>query len=201
MAELPSKVLPAGTDISKLGLHPQARSYPQRPHRRPLKVAVMLGPAMPPAIMPVAGAGLQHGHGTPFNLAWKLAWVLSAPDTPAQTYKYRARARPTPRRAMIDLFVAAGRIFYPRKFAARRDVSTWLLNQIPRFSAISARCAMPMPSATGWWHEKLRAGRRSAACSSSRVRTSTARSTVSDDVISAPGFALCWPGAPTPTIG
>jgi 3-(3-hydroxy-phenyl)propionate hydroxylase len=102
---------------------------------------------------------------------------------------------------MIDLSVAAGRIFYPRNVfkAAVRDVSTWLLNQIPAFKRyFSEMRYKPMPFYSDGLvvHEKL--ARKGSPVGrlfiQPRVRTLDGEVKLLDDVIG-PGFALLAWGA------
>lgn len=201
MAELLSKVLPAGTDINKLDfIRKRVYTHNARIADRWKVGRVMLaGDAA--HIMPVwQGQGYNTGMRDATNLAWKLAWVLKgkASDTLLETYNIE---RPPHAKAMIDLSVAAGRIFYPRNVfkAAARDVSTWLLNQIPAFKRyFSEMRYKPMPFYSDGLvvHEKV--ARKGSPVGrlfiQPRVRTLDGEVKLLDDVIG-PGFALLAWGA------
>jgi len=102
---------------------------------------------------------------------------------------------------MIDLSVAAGRIFYPRNVfkAAFRDASTWLLNQIPAVKRyFSEMRYKPMP----FYPEGLVVHEKTPRKNSPvgrlfiqpRVRTQAGEVKLLDDVIGT-GFALLSWGA------
>lgn len=84
-------------------------------------------------IMPVwQGQGYNSGMRDAFNLAWKLALVVSgkAGDTLLDTYQQERRDHA---KAMIDLSVTAGNVLAPAKrwHGTVRDGISWLLNYIP----------------------------------------------------------------------
>ena len=201
MAELLGKVLPPGTDINKLDfIRKRVYTHNARIADRWKVGRVMLsGDAA--HIMPVwQGQGYNTGMRDATNLAWKLAWVVKglASDTLLETYNIE---RPPHAKAMIDLSVAAGRIFYPRNVfkAAVRDVSTWLLNQIPavkRYFSEMRYKPMPFYSEGLVVHEKTVRGNSPVGrlFIQPRVRTQSGEVRLLDDVIGT-GFALLSWGA------
>lgn len=148
MAELLAKVLPAGTDINQLDFI-RKRVYTHNARiadRWRVGRVCLTGDAA--HIMPVwQGQGYNTGMRDATNLAWKLAYVIHGrtSDQLLETYQVE---RPRHAKAMIDLSVAAGRIFYPRNplKAKLRDLSTWFLNKIPAVrSYFSEMRYKPMP--------------------------------------------------------
>ena len=201
MAELLSKVLPAGTDIDKLDfIRKRVYTHNARIADRWCVGRVMLsGDAA--HIMPVwHGQGYNTGMRDATNLAWKLDYVVKgmASETLLETYNIE---RPPHAKAMIGLSVAAGRIFYPRNLfkAAFRDASTWLLNLIPpvkRYFSEMRYKPMPFYPEGVVVHEK--AARKNSPVGrlfiQPRVRTQAGEVKLLDDVIGK-GFALLAWGA------
>ena len=201
MAVLLAKVLPANVDISRLDFI-RKRVYTHNARiadRWKIGRIMLAGDAA--HIMPVwQGQGYNTGMRDATNLAWKLAYVVKglASDTLLETYNIE---RPPHAKAMIDLSVAAGRIFYPRNVfkAAVRDVSTWLLNQIPpvkRYFSEMRYKPMPFYSEGLVVHEKT--ARKNSPVGrlfiQPRVRTLAGEVKLLDDVIGT-GFALLAWGA------
>lgn len=199
MKELMAKVLPEGTDISKIDfIRKRVYIHNARIADRWRVGRVMLsGDAA--HIMPVwQGQGYNTGMRDATNLAWKLAYVVNgmASDTLLETYN---QERPPHAKAMIDLSVAAGKIFYPRSWlkSTARDVSTWVLNKIPAFKRYFAEMRYkPMP----FYREGLVVHEKIPRPNSPvgklfiqpKVRTRAGEVKLLDDVIG-PGFALlCW---------
>lgn len=84
-------------------------------------------------IMPVwQGQGYNSGMRDAFNLAWKLALVVSGKAGEALLDSYQQERRDHAK-AMIDLSVTAGNVLAPPKrwHGAVRDGISWLLNYLP----------------------------------------------------------------------
>lgn len=203
MAELLAKVLPAGTDINRLDfIRKRVYTHNARIADRWKVGRVMLaGDAA--HIMPVwQGQGYNTGMRDATNLAWKLAYVVKgmASDTLLETYQIE---RPRHAKAMIDLSVAAGRIFYPRNpvKALFRDFTTWILNQIPpirRYFTEMRYKPMPFYEDGLVVHEKL--ARKESPVGrmfiQPKVRTREGEIKLLDDVLGKGFVLLAWGADP-----
>ena len=123
MAELLAKVLPAHVDISRLDfIRKRVYTHNARIAER-WKIGRILLAGDAAHIMPVwQGQGYNTGMRDATNLAWKLAYVINGKGSDALLETYQSE-RPLHAKAMIDLSVAAGRIFSPRNafLAGLRD--------------------------------------------------------------------------------
>ena len=203
LAELLSKVLPAGTDLSKLDfIRKRVYTHNARIADRWKVGRVMLaGDAA--HIMPVwQGQGYNTGMRDATNLAWKLAYVVKgkASDTLLETYQSE---RPGHAKAMIDLSVTAGRLFSPRNalVVALRDFTTWVLNAIPPIKRYFMEMRFkPMPFYENGLvvHEKIR--RKNSPVGrmfiQPMVRTRAGEIKLMDEVLGSGFTLLAWGADP-----
>ena len=201
MAELLAKVLPAHVDISRLDfIRKRVYTHNARIAER-WKIGRIMLAGDAAHIMPVwQGQGYNTGMRDATNLAWKLAYVINGKGSDALLETYQSE-RPLHAKAMIDLSVAAGRIFSPRNafLAGLRDVTTWVLNYIPPVKRYFMEMRFkPMPFYENGLvvHEKVR--RKNSPVGrmfiQPKVRTRAGEVKLLDDALGR-GFALLAWGA------
>ena len=201
MAELLAKVLPPNVDISRLDfIRKRVYTHNARIAER-WKIGRIMLAGDAAHIMPVwQGQGYNTGMRDATNLAWKLAYVVNGKGNDALLETYQSE-RPLHAKAMIDLSVAAGRIFSPRNalLAGLRDVTTWVLNYIPPVKRYFMEMRFkPMPFYENGLvvHEKLR--RKNSPVGrmfiQPKVRTRAGEVKLLDDALGK-GFALLAWGA------
>ncbi len=133
IAALLARMLPPGTDTARLDII-RKRVYTHSARlaeRWRVERVLLAGDAA--HLMPVwQGQGYNTGLRDATNLAWKLAYVVQGRASEALLDSY-AIERKAHAKAMIDISVAVGRIFHPRRRAKvwLRDLSTWALNLLP----------------------------------------------------------------------